>query len=196
MIRRYNWGHELLTHQLFTSDKLKTRRQPSSRQKRAVPEGGEEEEWGKAIPNAVSLAGHGPVPPGAASAVEGSGESLTGSHGAAATTEASDRSAQGVPEAPTSSQRTGGSSAIAALGPLSPLFYNNVIIAVAQIAGFIMVGIVLAALIVLVFVWSSQPLWWPCRLKRKRSKPMEMHEARNDGKRCNSNGRVNERMNE
>lgn len=132
----------------------------------------------------MSLDGDRPIPPDAESVVEGSGESLTGSPEAAAAIGASDSSAQGIPDA-TSSQRPSSSSATAALGPLSPFFYNNVIIAVAQIAGFIMVGIMLAALIVLVFVWCSQPLWWQCR---KRPKPAETQEPRNDGKMCSLNG--------
>jgi hypothetical protein len=46
----------------------------------------------------------------------------------------------------------------------------SVILGVAQIAGFILVGILLAAMIVLLFVWCSQPLWWPCALKRQMAK--------------------------
>ncbi|KAF8250715.1 hypothetical protein K440DRAFT_659332 [Wilcoxina mikolae CBS 423.85] len=46
----------------------------------------------------------------------------------------------------------------------------SIILGVAQIAGFILVGILLAAMVVLLFVWCSQPLWWPCTLRRKMAK--------------------------
>ncbi|KAI5818408.1 hypothetical protein BZA77DRAFT_364513 [Pyronema omphalodes] len=52
------------------------------------------------------------------------------------------------------------------------------VLRVAQIVGFIVVGIVLATLVVLMFIWCSQPLWWPCCLKRKNKK-QEMKQSQN-----------------
>jgi hypothetical protein len=52
------------------------------------------------------------------------------------------------------------------------------VLRVAQIVGFIVVGLVLATLVVLLFIWCSQPLWWPCCLKRKHKK-QEMKQNQN-----------------
>ncbi|CCX30479.1 Protein of unknown function [Pyronema omphalodes CBS 100304] len=53
------------------------------------------------------------------------------------------------------------------------------VLRVAQIVGFIVIGIVLATLVVLLFIWCSQPLWWPCCLKRKHKK-QEMKQNQNN----------------
>jgi hypothetical protein len=54
--------------------------------------------------------------------------------------------------------------------PQKDVFFNPVVLNIAQITGFIIVGIIMAALLVLLFVWCSQPLW---ALSDRRPRPAE-----------------------
>jgi hypothetical protein len=55
-------------------------------------------------------------------------------------------------------------------------FLAQVVLNVAQIAGFIIVGFVLSAFVVLIFVWCSQPLWWPWSKKNlKKNHSVQIH---------------------